>query len=622
MGSTVDFTSVSTFIEKEVLFKQCKEMLKAKKAIHKVDDSKEAKMSRESMSSTRKDEVIKVEIEEEIGEGKDEEKMGKDVEKTTTDEPNRQSRILPDATSSFSTTNGSPLCTSSGTLNPSTTTVLPSFLPPLMNHLDFRPHLSVHSQQHSTFDPLNVKEEKPENVIQSLISGAHPSSSGSAGSDSNITLWQFLLELLTSGERKDLIEWTANDGEFKLIDAEAVARLWGLRKSKPNMNYDKLSRALRYYYDKNIIKKVTGQKFVYRFVTTTDVPPPTSSSPPESLSRASSIQSLGPPRKLMKIEMGAPLLPAPPTLPSTFTSIGHPPRLEPPSLSMPPPIATTVTNSTPSPVESHCSPSSVGSSSGVSSGCESSQTMCNASSRPASVPHQLLSLQPLSHPISSQMASEDESRPASSSNTITAFCSIPSALGSNNEQSPVSRKRKSPAPAPVQRSDSSQGQKRRPDPLNLSALSSDPLIPPISSTLPPTTTQPLTQPNPLAATGQMNFLQQMSPFLMQLSPFLIPSIYTALSASLLPSSPSLAQFGTPSYMMPSPLNTARAQQVFQFPPPITTTSLSTAVTSSLLSPAIFSMGGSTLSSSARFGDELRTPTAPLRTPATFKLENA
>lgn len=34
------------------------------------------------------------------------------------------------------------------------------------------------------------------------------------------------------------------------------------------MNYDKLSRALRYYYDKNIIKKVIGQKFVYRFVDT------------------------------------------------------------------------------------------------------------------------------------------------------------------------------------------------------------------------------------------------------------------------------------------------------------------------------------------------------------------
>ncbi|KAM7134442.1 ETS domain-containing protein Elk-1 isoform 2-T2 [Macrochelys suwanniensis] len=33
------------------------------------------------------------------------------------------------------------------------------------------------------------------------------------------------------------------------------------------MNYDKLSRALRYYYDKNIIRKVNGQKFVYKFVS-------------------------------------------------------------------------------------------------------------------------------------------------------------------------------------------------------------------------------------------------------------------------------------------------------------------------------------------------------------------
>ena len=29
-----------------------------------------------------------------------------------------------------------------------------------------------------------------------------------------------------------------------------MARLWGLRKKRNNMNYDKLSRALRYYYDK------------------------------------------------------------------------------------------------------------------------------------------------------------------------------------------------------------------------------------------------------------------------------------------------------------------------------------------------------------------------------------
>ncbi|KAJ8371310.1 hypothetical protein SKAU_G00113380 [Synaphobranchus kaupii] len=88
--------------------------------------------------------------------------------------------------------------------------------------------------------------------------------------DPSITLWQFLLHLLEDHSHRHLISWTSSDGEFKLLDAEEVARLWGLRKNKTNMNYDKLSRALRYYYDKNIIKKVSGQKFVYKFVTYPD----------------------------------------------------------------------------------------------------------------------------------------------------------------------------------------------------------------------------------------------------------------------------------------------------------------------------------------------------------------
>ncbi|XP_012872719.1 PREDICTED: ETS domain-containing protein Elk-4 [Dipodomys ordii] len=85
--------------------------------------------------------------------------------------------------------------------------------------------------------------------------------------DSAITLWQFLLQLLQEPQNKHMICWTSDNGEFKLLQAEEVARLWGIRKNKPNMNYDKLSRALRYYYVKNIIKKVNGQKFVYKFVS-------------------------------------------------------------------------------------------------------------------------------------------------------------------------------------------------------------------------------------------------------------------------------------------------------------------------------------------------------------------
>ncbi|KAJ7317565.1 hypothetical protein JRQ81_003727 [Phrynocephalus forsythii] len=100
-----------------------------------------------------------------------------------------------------------------------------------------------------------------------------PPGSGTEGAamltvmDPSVTLWQFLLQLLEQQSNGHLIAWTSNDGEFKLVDAEEVARLWGLRKNKTNMNYDKLSRALRYYYDKNIIRKVSGQKFVYKFVS-------------------------------------------------------------------------------------------------------------------------------------------------------------------------------------------------------------------------------------------------------------------------------------------------------------------------------------------------------------------
>ncbi|KAJ3585481.1 hypothetical protein NHX12_014200 [Muraenolepis orangiensis] len=81
-----------------------------------------------------------------------------------------------------------------------------------------------------------------------------------------IQLWQFLLELLTDRSCQSCISWTGNGWEFKLTDPDEVALLWGRRKNKPKMNYEKLSRGLRYYYDKNIIHKTAGQRYVYRFV--------------------------------------------------------------------------------------------------------------------------------------------------------------------------------------------------------------------------------------------------------------------------------------------------------------------------------------------------------------------
>ena len=78
-------------------------------------------------------------------------------------------------------------------------------------------------------------------------------------------MWQFLLELLTDKTNTHIISWAGEEGEFKLNDPEAVSKLWGMRKRKPNMNYDKLSRAIRYYYDKKIMRKVSGKRYVYKF---------------------------------------------------------------------------------------------------------------------------------------------------------------------------------------------------------------------------------------------------------------------------------------------------------------------------------------------------------------------
>lgn len=59
-----------------------------------------------------------------------------------------------------------------------------------------------------------------------------------------VQLWHFLLELLGRGEG-GAIGWGGEWGEFVIRDPERLARLWGERKGKPHMNYDKLSRALR-----------------------------------------------------------------------------------------------------------------------------------------------------------------------------------------------------------------------------------------------------------------------------------------------------------------------------------------------------------------------------------------
>jgi len=50
-----------------------------------------------------------------------------------------------------------------------------------------------------------------------------------------------------------------------MVNPDEVARKWGERKKKASMTYDKLSRALRYYYDKMILTKTHGKRYTYKF---------------------------------------------------------------------------------------------------------------------------------------------------------------------------------------------------------------------------------------------------------------------------------------------------------------------------------------------------------------------
>eukprot|EP00117_Sycon_ciliatum_P028059 scpid34131/ scgid4256/ ETS domain-containing protein Elk-1 len=115
--------------------------------------------------------------------------------------------------------------------------------------------------EHNTFCRVAVRSTAPHNLQRA------PWERDTTG----INLWEYLLELLAEpGVYSKIILWKDRpNGVFCLLDSEVVAMLWGLHRNKKTMNYDKMSRAMRYYYCK-LIDKVSGSRLTYKFLPSTN----------------------------------------------------------------------------------------------------------------------------------------------------------------------------------------------------------------------------------------------------------------------------------------------------------------------------------------------------------------
>ncbi|XP_007893578.1 ETS homologous factor isoform X4 [Callorhinchus milii] len=82
-----------------------------------------------------------------------------------------------------------------------------------------------------------------------------------------IHLWEFILNILQNPDvNPGLLKWEdRTEGTFRFLKSDSVAQLWGQKKNNSTMTYEKLSRAMRYYYKKGILERMDGRRLVYKF---------------------------------------------------------------------------------------------------------------------------------------------------------------------------------------------------------------------------------------------------------------------------------------------------------------------------------------------------------------------
>ena len=96
---------------------------------------------------------------------------------------------------------------------------------------------------------------------------------------SKLTLWSFVFDLLQIDIANEIVVWTKREEfQFKIINKDAIAYLWGNINGRNNMTYRNFSRALRYYYGKEVLEQVidlcfnNGTLSLYSFYNSIPLP--------------------------------------------------------------------------------------------------------------------------------------------------------------------------------------------------------------------------------------------------------------------------------------------------------------------------------------------------------------
>ncbi|KAL0628444.1 LOW QUALITY PROTEIN: Transcription factor PU.1 [Plecturocebus cupreus] len=124
------------------------------------------------------------------------------------------------------------------------------------------PYPSLSPAQPSSDEEEGERQSPPLEVSDGEADGLEPGPGllpGETGSKKKIRLYQFLLDLLRSGDMKDSIWWVDKDKgtfQFSSKHKEALAHRWGIQKgNRKKMTYQKMARALRNYGKTGEVKK-------------------------------------------------------------------------------------------------------------------------------------------------------------------------------------------------------------------------------------------------------------------------------------------------------------------------------------------------------------------------------